>query len=206
MIYSFLNQKGGVGKTTLSLHVAAELTRLGRRVLLIDADPQASALAWASCRETPTFSVVGMPKPTIHREIPLLSKDYDDVVIDGPPRVAELARSILLASDLVVIPLLPGPLDVWAAAETVDLVREAQIPNPNLRCCLALNRKIGNTAIGRDVRRVLVDLNMPVLEADICQRIAFAETVAKGLTISKKDDRKGAAEIRKFVEELRSVA
>jgi chromosome partitioning protein len=206
MIYAFLNQKGGVGKTTLALHTAAELTGLGRRVLLIDADPQASALSWANCREKPTFSVIGMAKPVIHREISLLRADYDDVVIDGPPRQDDVARSILMASDIIVIPLLPGQFDVWASDETVRLVREAQIQRPELKCCLAINRRIGRTAIGREARRILEDLEMPILESDICQRVAFAETVAKGLTVTKQDDRKAAREISRFVEELRSVA
>jgi len=204
MIYAFLNQKGGVGKTTLSIHTAAELSRQNRRLLLIDADPQGSALAWANCREKPTFTVVGMPKASIHKEIHLLAKDYDDIVIDGPPRIAELARSILLAADLVVIPLLPSPLDVWAAAETVDLVREAQIYKPDLKCCLVVNRKIGKTAIGRDVRQALKELDVTVLEADIAQRVAFAESLAVGATVTQHDDRKGAKEIRLLVDELRS--
>jgi chromosome partitioning protein len=88
-----------------------------------------------------------MPKATIHKEIESLAQDYDDVVIDGPPRVTELARSIILAANIVVVPLQPSPMDVWAAAVTVDLVREAQVFNPEIKCCLALNRKITNTAI-----------------------------------------------------------
>ena len=84
MIYAFLNQKGGVGKTTLSIHTAAELSNRGRRVLLIDADPQGSSLGWSNHRETSNFTVVGMAKATIHKEIESLAQDYYDVVIDGP--------------------------------------------------------------------------------------------------------------------------
>ena len=205
MIYAFLNQKGGVGKTTLSIHTAAELSRRKRRVLLIDADPQGSALAWSNLRDKARFTVVGMPKATIHKEIEMLAADYDDVIIDGPPRVTELARSIILASDVVVIPLQPSPMDVWAAAETVDLVREAQVYKPELKCCLMVNRKITNTAIGRDVREALEELDVAVLQSDIAQRVAFAESAASGQTVVPHRRKKAAKEIRNFVDELRRI-
>lgn len=206
MIYAFLNQKGGVGKTTLSIHTAAELTRLKRKALLIDANPQGSALAWSNCRETATFNVVGMPKPTIHKEIEMLAGDYDDVIIDGPPRVTELARSIIMASDVVIIPLQPSPMDVWAAAETVDLVTEAKTFKPELLSVLVINRKIANTAIGRDVRDALKELEVPVLKADLGQRVMFAETAASGETVLDRRMSKSAKEVKKFVNELRKVA
>ena len=80
MIFGVLNQKGGVGKTTLSVNLAACLARTGARVLLIDADPQGSALDWAAARQgTALFSVVGFPRPTIHKEIAQLGQGYDHI-------------------------------------------------------------------------------------------------------------------------------
>tara|TARA_R110002049_G_scaffold46487_1_gene135216 strand:+ start:180707 stop:181327 length:621 start_codon:yes stop_codon:yes gene_type:complete len=205
MIYAFLSQKGGVGKTTLSIHTADELSRRRRRVLLVDADPQGSALSWSNGREKATFSVIGMPKATLHKEIESIAADYDDVVIDAPPRAADIAKSIILASDVVVIPLQPSPLDVWEATKTLDLVREAQVYRPSVRTCLVVNRKIANTAIGRDVRHAMKGLDTPLLKAELGQRVGFAETAASGSTVLDKRLSKAAQEVKRFVNELRRL-
>jgi chromosome partitioning protein len=185
MIIGVLNQKGGVGKTTISVNLAATLAKNDRRVLLVDADPQGSALAWSSLRECdPLFPVIGMAKPTLHREIPELAKGYDIVVIDGAPRVNELARAAMLASDLVLIPLQPSPYDVWASADTVNLVREARQFRPGISAAFLINRRIAKTAIGRDVATALAQFeDVPVLSAAVGQRVIFAETAARGLSV-----------------------
>ena len=84
-------------------------------MLLIDADPQQSAMKWSTFRAGENkFSVISMAKPTLHKELTPIYVDYIDIVIDGPPRVHELAKSIILAADLVLIPVQPSPPDVWA--------------------------------------------------------------------------------------------
>jgi chromosome partitioning protein len=184
MIIGFLNQKGGVGKTTLAVHVADALARRHKRVLLVDADPQGSALDWAASRKgEPLFPVAGLPRPSIHKELPALAKGYEFVLIDGPPRVYEVARSAIMASDLVLIPVQPSPYDVWAAKEIVDLLREASVFKPNLKSAFVINRKIVNTALGRDVVEALAEYPLPVLKTAICQRVALAESAAQGQTV-----------------------
>ena len=82
-----------------------------------------------------------MAKPTLHKELTPIYADYTDIVIDGPPRFHELAKSIILAADLVLIPVQPSPPDVWATAETVDLVNEARVFKETLKSAIAINRK-----------------------------------------------------------------
>ena len=184
MIVGVLNQKGGVGKTTLSVNLAACLARTGARVLLIDADPQGSALDWAAARQgEPLFSVVGFPRATIHKEIAQLGQGYDHIIIDGPPRVTDLARSAIMASDIVVIPVQPSPYDIWAAEEVVKLITEARVYKENIKSVFVVNRKITNTAIGRDVREALAAYPIHVLNASIAQRVVFAEAAAQGQAI-----------------------
>ena len=157
MIISVQNQKGGVGKTTLTVHISYVLASLKKKVLLLDTDPQGSARDWAAARSSePPFTVIALDRPTIHRDLPTLAADYDYVVIDGPPRVSELARSGIIASDLIVIPVQPSPYDVWAAQEVINLINEASIFKENLKTLFVINRKIVNTAIGRDVGEALV--------------------------------------------------
>ncbi|MBD2066245.1 AAA family ATPase [Leptolyngbya sp. FACHB-671] len=203
MIIALASLKGGAGKTTLAVHLAHAIALSKKRVLLADADPQSSASDWAAARsDKPPFPVVGIARNTLHRDLPELLENYDHCVIDTPPRVSALARSAILASDLVLIPCQPSSYDIWAAAETVQLVEEARGFKPDLKAAFLINRRIVNSAIGREVEEALKDYPFPMLKTAIAQRVAFAEASSGYTVLETEPNGTAAKEIKQLAKEV----
>lgn len=202
MIIALVNQKGGAGKTTIAIHLAHAIALAKKRVLLADADPQASAGNWAAAREdAPPFPVIGMARSTLHRDLPEMMGDYDHCVIDSPPRVSALARTAILASDLCLIPVQPSSYDVWAASETIELVKEAQQFKPEIKAAFLINRRIVGSAIGREIEQALKDYALPVFKTAIGQRVIFAESSSGYTAMELQPSGTAAGEIKALAKE-----
>jgi chromosome partitioning protein len=209
-VIALLNQKGGAGKTTLATHLAGEFALQGLEVTLLDADPQGSATDWAHRRlqsgQKRLYGVFGLARDTLHQEAPQVASQADLVVIDGPPRVAAIARSALLAADVVLIPVQPSAYDVWASHEMVQLVTEARLFRPQLRAAFVINRRVVGTVIGRDAREALADQPFEALHSDVSQRIAFADSVAAGrLACEVAPGSRAAREIAALARDVREL-
>ena len=212
MIISFANQKGGVGKTTLSVNLAFEAAfrNLDMRVLLIDADPQASILEWSDNRQgklPSNLSIMGMAKKTLNRDIKNVADDYQLVIIDAPPRSTDITRSAILASDVVIVPCTPSEYDLYASANTIEMIREARLYKEELISLFAISRKIVNTTIGKELRDKIKALgdDMVLLDIEICQRVAWAKS-SEGLSVHELTNANECkVEISKMFDEICKV-
>ena len=208
-VICLLNQKGGVGKTTLALNLAADFAIAGDAVLYVDADPQGSALDWSAVRQKePLFNVVGMPRNAIHKQLPMLAVNYAYTFIDGPPLVGEVARSAIIASNLIVIPVQPSGPDKWSTKTILDLVTEARVFKDNLKAVIAINRKIVGTAIGKSfAEEFYADYpDFPVLRTEISQYVAFTEALTTGSTVLEMHpDGQAARQVHALANELKKL-
>jgi chromosome partitioning protein len=203
---AFLSQKGGAGKTTLATCVACQLQLEGEDVILVDSDPQGSARDWRAATDQDTVLVVGMDRPTLDKDIKLLSSNGKKwVIVDGAPRSEQMTVSTIKAVDVVIIPVQPSPYDVWAAEDLVSIIRARQeITEGRPKAAFMISRAIKRTELGKEVVSALTDFGMPVLTAKTTQLVTYPKSASIGLTpMDTEPDGNAAREIRAIVAELR---
>jgi chromosome partitioning protein len=185
-VIAIANTKGGVGKSTLAGTLTWALaTETGCRVLLVDADPQASVTKWFDlARAEPPFDRTQFTTARLlHQQVPRLRQAYDLIVVDCPPMQSDVTAAAVTQADLGLVPVLPSPLDVLAYRELVPLLRQAQGVNATLRLRFVINQLAPRTALAREVRETLADADIPVLPTYIHDRQVYRRVVAQGATV-----------------------
>jgi chromosome partitioning protein len=188
-IISITNQKGGAGKSTTTMLLAGGFAKKNLRVFVADADKQRTATRWA--KEAPENSPfpanvypMGDYEATIHREIRKVIDSYDVILVDCPPALeSPIPQSALQVSDLALIPMIPSPPDIWAAAGIENLVKRAAITNPTLQARILVNMAQDRTMLSRKVEELLEAFGIPLLRHRLIQREVYRHTAGFGLTI-----------------------
>lgn len=193
-----LNEKGGSGKTTIATNLAAAWHRSGRDVLLLDADPQLTALDWSDTSDGDGVPVVQLGKSNLRRDLPRVGESFELVVIDGAPRMGELTADAVSVADFVLIPVQPSAADIWSAETVVEVCEARETP-----AAFVLSRAVVGTREAGAAADALASFDIPLLEARTCQRIAYARAMGRGvsvLDVSGAD--KAADEIRSLADEV----
>lgn len=177
MKIAVVNLKGGTGKTSTVMHLAAALRQAGESVLIVDGDPQGSALDWAAAME---WDATAHPHNTIHKQA-WLDRTHEHVVIDTPPGDLGVVTSALRAADLVVVPMQPTAGDFSKFAETVQLVEEVQVLT-EAPAVVLLTRVVKRTIAAAQIREALAPFGVPVLDIEIPQSQALAMAYGAQIT------------------------
>ncbi|HKJ83520.1 MAG TPA: ParA family partition ATPase [Mariprofundaceae bacterium] len=205
-IFSVSNQKGGSGKTTLSMNLAAGLSKRGR-TLVIDADPQGSASQWsgsASGERPFPVSVISVSGDLAH-EVNRFSRDYDYVVIDCPPTLeTENTSKAMVAADTVLIPVLPSPVDLWASVRLANTIEQIKQIKPRLKARIVINQLEPRSALSRAMKEALEEFDIPALNSGLRRRAIYRNVAIEGRSVycTGRQGQPAVDEIERMIEEV----
>lgn len=197
-----LSQKGGSGKTVVATNLARSLQLRGHEVILVDTDPQGSAMDWAATsEEVEVPHTVGVSQPNVHKQLPCV-EGYEIAIVDGAGKMERMSASVIKACDLILIPIQPAGVDLWAVGELVDLILSRQEATGTPEAALMVSRAIVGTNLAESVQDALSELELPLLEARTYQRIAYAKAISQGISVLDLSDEKAKEEINSLTNEV----
>lgn len=195
MIITVGSTKGGVGKSTTAINLAVEAAKDKKRVLLVDTDPQKTAISFRNERPTNDIKVIALVTSTIHEDISAYLPAFDIIIIDAGGRDNSVFRSALAACELFLLPVLPSQADIWGMDDTVKAFKEIQ-PFNKMTGVILLNQVQQNTKVSSGAMEALEEYKsfLPLLPQQLHLRVAYKESLSTGQGVSEFDPRGGAAE------------
>ncbi|WP_298168410.1 ParA family partition ATPase [Acidithiobacillus sp.] len=204
-VIAVINQKGGTGKTTLALNLAAGLAQRAA-THLVDADPQGSISQWVAMAATHTgLPPVAQPGDDPFATIAQLACTHRYVVVDCPPAIqGDLVAAVMRSVQVILIPVLPSPIDLWASVGMAAALGEARRLNPGLRAGLVLNQLETRNALSRAMREALAEFDIPILQAGMQRRAAYRSAAVEGTSVYGLGKRAQAAvaDMEAIIEEV----
>lgn len=204
-VIAFVGNKGGVGKTTLTVNFASGLA-LKNKVVIIDSDPQGSSLQWYDMSENPRDNLQVIPvEDDLVAQLKSLKSTYQHIVIDCPPYVQSPQTSaVLKVVDMALIPVQPSPMDLWATVHIEKVVDEARQTNSNLDVLLIINQLELRTTFSRVMRDALSEIQFSVAKTSIRRRAIYRNSALEGKSVfdMKSQGLKAAEELQELIKEV----
>lgn len=209
MILGVTNLKGGVGKTTITQNLAVYFAHQNFKICVVDTDENQNSVEWAGARSEDMPSVVAMgctvPR-TLNKTLEALDKDYDIVLVDGTPNLGEMTTRIMLACDLLLIPILPSGHDFRAMVQFFQRYEQSLEFRDSIPAYFVMNQFDTRINFHQDIKGFLEAYDIPILETKLKKRIAYAQTSVMGLGVYEFQDPKAKAEIAELAGDVMEKA
>ncbi|PHM59512.1 ParA family partition ATPase [Xenorhabdus ishibashii] len=202
-VISFLNGKGGVGKTTSSINIATAIVRMGHRVVVVDTDPQMSIGNWYE-EEKCAFEVVAASSEKEVYSIKKTLKSYDYIIIDGAAAISAISSAAVMVSDLVIIPVTPSPLD-FAASTAILAVIDARNELQPVKAKFLITKKINTAKMLKILKDSIESTGVNTLKTGITQRQSYIKTMLDGGTVYDTTDGHAKGEIDNITKEIMEI-
>lgn len=206
-IIGVVQVKGGAGRSTLATNLAGELSKVGKTVI-IDCDmPQGTAASWHSVRQAQNKGGdLTLETASTHGELIDIVERHEKakyIVLDAPPRIAEITRAILVMSDLCLLPVGASKAEIWATGDILELIEEAKKIKP-INAKIVWTRHRGFTNLAKDLTaQVKKELGLPILKTVMTLRVAYQDALGEGLTGAETTDTNTRNEIRLLTDEIK---
>ena len=205
-IVSVTSLKGGVGKDTIVQNLAVCMAHQGYEVVIADADTNQSSIRWSGFRdsELPKVTVVGFSDhKALSKNVPVLSEKFDVVLISGTPALNETASKIILLCDLLLIPVLPSPIDIWATEKFINSYELAvDLKGSDIPAFFVLNQYDSRTSLSKETEELLKETGVKSLDTKLNNRVVYKEASLIGQGVYEGNNLKAKEEVINLTNEL----